>query len=74
MAFTTTHNLFNWCRAYNSDLDVCLRMDDVFKFNCYQMCMYFMGFRSLGGRYNFWVYSLGSVENRLGYEAAVDGA
>lgn len=27
MAFSTPHNLFNWCRAYNSGLDVCLRMD-----------------------------------------------
>ena len=36
--------------------------------------MYFMGFGFLCGRYNHWVYSLGSVENRLGHESAFDGA
>ena len=52
MAFTTPHNLFNWCRAYNFGPPVCIRMDAVFKLNHYKMCMYFMGFGSLGGRYN----------------------
>ena len=66
MAFTTPHNLFNWCRAYNSGHPVCLRMDAVFKLNQYQMCMYFMGFGSLGGRFNQWLYSFGSLENTIG--------
>ena len=43
-AFTTPYNLFNWCRAYNSGLLVCIRMDAAFKPNRYKMCMYFMGF------------------------------
>ena len=51
MAFTTTHNLLNWarCRALNSGLPVCMRMDAAFKLNCYKMCMYYMGFGELHG-------------------------
>ena len=64
IAFTTPHNLFNRCSAYNSGLPVCLRMDAAFKLNRYRMCMYFMGHGSLGGRYNQWLYFVGSVENR----------
>ena len=33
MAFTTPHNLMNWCRAFNSGLPVCIRMDAAFKLN-----------------------------------------
>ena len=62
MSFSTVHNLLNWCRAYNSGHPVCMRMDAAFKLNRYQMCMYFLGFGSLGGGYNQWLYAFGSLE------------
>ena len=52
MTFTTAHNLMNWCRAYNSGLPVCMRMDAAFRLNRFKMCMYFMGFGELRGRYH----------------------
>ena len=70
MCLTTPHMLLNWCRAFNSGHPVSLRMDAAFKLNRYQMCMYFMGFGSLGGHYNNWIYSIGSVEDESGYTAA----
>ena len=70
MTFTTAHNLMNWCRAYNTGLPVCMRMDAAFKLNRFKMCMYFMGFGELCGRYHQWIYSVGSTENRRGYAAA----
>ena len=43
-------------------------MDAAFiKLNLYQMCIYFMGFGSLGGRYNQWLYSFGSLVNTISY-------
>ena len=50
MTFTTAHNLMNWCRACNTGLPVCMRMDAAFKLNRFKMCMYFMGFGELRGR------------------------
>ena len=68
MAFATPHMLLNWCRAYNSNLPVCFRMDSAFKFNLYQMCINFMGFGYLGGYFNIWIYSMASTENQAGYD------
>ena len=68
MTYATPHLVLNWCRAYNSNLPVCLRMDAAFKLNHYQMCMNVIGFGSLGGHFDDFIYLLATTENEAGYE------
>ena len=49
-------------------------MDAAFKFNRYEMCMIFMGFSSLAGRYHPVVYGVERTENQAAYSAVFKAA
>ena len=67
LAFTTPHLLNNAARAMAHFWPVGLHLDAANKFCQYQLMINFLGWNSLGGHFNTWLFFFGTSESQWIY-------